>query len=140
MCVVLALLGTNFSSLPLTSSWQATLFATIMSISNFGGDFSHFWGAALLSALGVSRSDFSQLWIGVLIRVLCCAIPAVAALWLVPEGGPADAVDEFQKTMGLRAQAGGLEEGMAVGGDGSGGGGGGRASTPTTPTRSAPSR
>jgi len=51
-----------------------------------------------------------------------------------------DAVDEFQKTMGLRAQAGGLEEGMAVGGDGSGGGGGGRASTPTTPTRSAPSR
>ena len=111
-----------------------------MSISNFGGDFSHFWGAALLSALGVSRRDFSQLWIGVLIRVLCCAIPAVAALWLVPEGGPADAVDEFQKTMGLRAQAGGLEEGMAVGGDGSGGGGGGRASTPTTPTRSAPSR
>ena len=87
-----------------------------MSISNFGGDFSHFWGAALLSALGVSRSDFSQLWIGVLIRVLCCAIPAVAALWLVPEGGPADAVDEFQKTMGLRAQAGGLEEGMAGGG------------------------
>ena len=92
-----------------------------MSISNFGGDFSHFWGAALLSALGVSRRDFSQLWIGVLIRVLCCAIPAVAALWLVPEGGPADAVDEFQKTMGLRAQAGGLEEGMAGGGGGSGG-------------------
>ena len=89
-----------------------------MSISNFGGDFSHFWGAALLSALGVSRRDFSQLWIGVLIRVLCCAIPAVAALWLVPEGGPADAVDEFQKTMGLRAQAGGLEEGMAGGGGG----------------------
>ena len=92
-----------------------------MSISNFGGDFSHFWGAALLSALGVSRSDFSQLWIGVLIRVLCCAIPAVAALWLVPEGGPADAVDEFQQTMGLRAQAGGLEEGMAGGGGGGGG-------------------
>ena len=31
---------------------EATLFATIMSISNVGGDVAHFWGAALLDWLG----------------------------------------------------------------------------------------
>ena len=33
---------------------EATLFATIMSISNIGSDVAHFWGAALLNALGPS--------------------------------------------------------------------------------------
>lgn len=31
---------------------EATLFATIMAISNVGGDVAHFWGAALLDWLG----------------------------------------------------------------------------------------
>ena len=38
---------------------EATLFATIMSLSNIGSDISHFWGAALLQYLGVDNADFS---------------------------------------------------------------------------------
>lgn len=107
---------------------EATLFATIMAISNVGGDVAHFWGAALLAWLGTDRApvflkppytddphafdavprctayfftgvtakDFSMLWIGVFVRVLCCAIPASAAFVLLPEGGPGDAVSDFQ--------------------------------------------
>ena len=40
---------------------EATLFATIMAISNVGGDVAHFWGAALLDWLGTHRFvSFSQ--------------------------------------------------------------------------------
>lgn len=45
---------------------------------------------------GVTAKDFSTLWISVLVRVLCCAIPATAAFILLPKGGPADAVSDFQ--------------------------------------------
>ena len=37
-----------------------------------------------------------MLWVAVLVRVLCCAIPAIAAFFLVPDGGPSDAVSDFQ--------------------------------------------
>ena len=112
---------------------EATLFATIMAISNVGGDVASFWGAVLLDWLGarcfisflnrplglsrccqpcsgvrrstaafsgvftgVTAKDFSMLWVAVLVRVLCCAIPAIAAFFLVPDGGPSDAVSDFQ--------------------------------------------
>jgi hypothetical protein len=44
----------------------------------------------------VTAKDFSMLWVAVLVRVLCCAIPAIAAFFLVPDGGPSDAVSDFQ--------------------------------------------
>lgn len=45
---------------------------------------------------GVTAKDFSMLWVAVLVRVLCCAIPAIAAHVLLPDGGPSDAVSDFQ--------------------------------------------
>ena len=50
----------------------------------------------LLLLTGVTAKDFSLLWVAVLVRVLCCAIPAIAAHVLLPEGGPSDAVSDFQ--------------------------------------------
>jgi hypothetical protein len=45
---------------------------------------------------GVTSKDFSMLWVAVLVRALCCAIPAIAARVLLPDGGPSDAVSDFQ--------------------------------------------
>jgi hypothetical protein len=37
-----------------------------------------------------------MLWLAVLIRILCCLIPATTAFCLLPRGGPSDAVSDFQ--------------------------------------------
>jgi hypothetical protein len=90
-----------------------------MSVANIGGDVARFTGAALTAAFGVTATDFRNLWAVVLLRILCCAIPAALALvcctqstnWsrlgvshghtpmarqvLVPRGSVLEAADEF---------------------------------------------
>eukprot|EP00898_Chlorokybus_atmophyticus_P001084 jgi/Chlat1/1977/Chrsp158S02283 len=63
---------------------EGTLFALLMSLSNFGEDTSEFFGAWLLRVLGVSRADFSLLWLAVLIRSLMRLLPLML-LFLVPD-------------------------------------------------------
>ena len=80
-------------------SIEATFFASIMSVANWGGDVARFGGAGLLAALGVTATDFENLWVAQVIRIGCCAIPALLVFALVPRGGPADAVSQFQEEL-----------------------------------------
>ncbi|WIA35153.1 hypothetical protein OEZ86_003626 [Tetradesmus obliquus] len=89
---------------------EATLFATLMSILNAGGFTGSALGASLTSLLGVTSSDFSNLF---LLLVLCNASTLLPApfLWLLPP-----AVDQDPPA----AAAGGDSSSSSAHGDGRG--------------------
>uniref|UniRef100_A0A383VPR6 Uncharacterized protein n=1 Tax=Tetradesmus obliquus TaxID=3088 RepID=A0A383VPR6_TETOB len=89
---------------------EATLFATLMSILNAGGFTGSALGAGLTSLLGVTSSDFSNLF---LLLVLCNASTLLPApfLWLLPP-----AVDQDPPA----AAAGGDSSSSSAHGDGRG--------------------
>lgn len=64
---------------------EATFFALLMSIWNLGGLLSHESGALLTHALGVTDSNFDNLWILVIITNLTTLIPLPFLGWL-PHG------------------------------------------------------
>ena len=64
---------------------EGTLFAFLMSVSNFGTHSGQWIGALLLRFLGVSRGDYSRLWLAVAIRTVMRLLP-IRFLKLVPEG------------------------------------------------------
>lgn len=84
-------------------SVEATFFAALMSVANWGGDVAQFGGAGLLSAVGVSTTNFDRLWLALVIRIGCCLVPALLVFVLVPSGGPADAVSQFQAEIAKHA-------------------------------------
>ncbi|NJN30283.1 MAG: folate/biopterin family MFS transporter [Synechococcales cyanobacterium RM1_1_8] len=61
---------------------EATFFALLMSIFNFGGLLSHELGALLTQALGVTESDFTNLWQLVLITNLSTLLPLPLLGWV----------------------------------------------------------
>lgn len=81
---------------------EATFFALLMSIFNFGGLLSHELGALLTHALQVTETDFANLWKLVLITNLTTLLPLpllglvpdVNAQGLTPAGEDAEAVIE----------------------------------------------
>jgi len=73
------------------SGVEATLFALIMGLSNFGATIGQYLGAALLQMLGgVEAPDFQNLWLYVLIRSLCRFAPIFLIKFMVPKGSPND--------------------------------------------------
>ena len=66
---------------------EATLFALLMSIWNLSGLLSHEFGALLTSWLGVTESNFDNLWLLVIITNLSTLLPLPFLGWL-PSGDP----------------------------------------------------
>ncbi|MFB2917812.1 MULTISPECIES: folate/biopterin family MFS transporter [Aerosakkonema] len=66
---------------------EATLFALLMSVSNLGGILSHQFGAVLMYWLGITQSNFDNLWLLVTISNLSTLIPLPFLRWL-PETEP----------------------------------------------------
>ncbi|KAM3390215.1 hypothetical protein ACQJBY_012042 [Aegilops geniculata] len=62
---------------------EGTFFALLMSIQNLGLLMSAWWGGLLLHALGVTRTEFGNLWVAVLARNAMRLLP-LAFLFLVP--------------------------------------------------------
>ena len=66
---------------------EATLFALLMSIWNLSGLLSHEFGAVLTSWLGVTESNFDNMWLLVIITNLSTLLPLPFLGWL-PSGDP----------------------------------------------------
>ncbi len=66
---------------------EATLFALLMSIWNLSGLLSHEFGALLTSWLGVTETNFDQMWLLVIITNLSTLLPLPFLGWL-PAGDP----------------------------------------------------
>ncbi|MCO5557668.1 hypothetical protein L7F22_011237 [Adiantum nelumboides] len=64
---------------------EGTVFAFLMSVSNFGATCASWNGAFLLHQLNVRREDYSSLWLAVVIRSLLRLMP-VLFLFLLPLG------------------------------------------------------
>lgn len=65
---------------------EGTFFALLMSIDNFGLMSSTWLGGLLLHVLNVTRTQFENLWLAVLIRNMLRITP-LCFLFLVPKGG-----------------------------------------------------
>ena len=57
---------------------EATLYALLMSITNFGGVISSEWGSLFTQMFGVTSTDFTNLWKLVLLCNACDLIPIVS--------------------------------------------------------------
>jgi folate/biopterin transporter len=66
---------------------EASLFALLMSISNLSGLISQEFGALLTHWLGVTETDFQNLWLLVVIANLSTLLPLPLIHWL-PQGDP----------------------------------------------------
>ncbi|EAZ31237.1 hypothetical protein OsJ_15337 [Oryza sativa Japonica Group] len=63
---------------------EGTFYALLMSIQNAGLLMSGWWGGLMLQLLNVTRTEFSNLWVAVLIRNLSRLLPLML-LFLVPQ-------------------------------------------------------
>ncbi len=70
---------------------EATLFALLMSVVNLSGLFSHELGALLTHQLGVTETDFTNLWMLVLITNLTTLLP-LPLLGLLPTASAAQSL------------------------------------------------
>lgn len=61
---------------------EATLFALLMSVNNFGGLISHQFGAVLMYWLGITETNFNALWVLVIIANLSRLLPLLFINWL----------------------------------------------------------
>ncbi|PWA97891.1 Biopterin transport-related protein BT1 [Artemisia annua] len=66
---------------------EGTFFALLMSIDNFGRMSSTWLGGLLLHVLNVTRTQFDNLWLAILIRNILRITP-LCFLFLVPKNGP----------------------------------------------------
>lgn len=71
---------------------EATLFALLMGLSNFGSVVGLYNGGALLHVYGVDQPDFNNLSVFVFTRTLLFLVP-ILFLGLLPKGGPKDRLD-----------------------------------------------
>lgn len=73
---------------------EGTLFALLMSISNFSYSVSEFWGALICSSLGISKDSFENLWLAIVFRSVLKVTP-ILFLFLIPKTDPQDVVDKL---------------------------------------------
>lgn len=87
---------------------EATLFALLMSISNCGGLLSYQFGALLMHWMGISQTDFTNLWLLVVIANVSTLLPLPFLGWL-----PAtDATQPVEATMDNDANSTKLGQGL----------------------------
>lgn len=71
---------------------EGTLFALLMSLSNFGGVVSKILGIGVVRALGVSKENYSGMPLLVVIKSLTRLLPILLIRLLVPDLTPADPI------------------------------------------------
>ena len=67
---------------------EATFFAMIMGLSNFGGTMSEYSGIGLLLITQVDKHQYDNLWLYVLLRSLAKLLPLLLIPFLIPSGSP----------------------------------------------------
>lgn len=65
---------------------EATMFALLMSVSNLAGLLSHESGALIMHGLGITETNFQQLWLLVVISNLSTLLPLPLLSWLPGQG------------------------------------------------------
>lgn len=65
---------------------EATMFALLMSVSNLAGLLSHESGALIMHGLGITETNFQQLWLLVIIANLSTLLPLPLLNWLPDQG------------------------------------------------------
>ncbi|MEM8504729.1 MAG: folate/biopterin family MFS transporter [Cyanobacteria bacterium P01_D01_bin.1] len=78
---------------------EATLFALLMSVVNLAGLLSHELGALLTHQLGVSETDFENLWLLVLLTNLTTLLP-LPLLGMLPSASAVQTVEESPEKTG----------------------------------------
>lgn len=73
---------------------EATMFALLMSVSNLAGILSHESGALIMHGLGITETNFQQLWLLVVIANLSTLLPLPLLHWL-PQDTEGDVPEEF---------------------------------------------
>ncbi|KAK8449108.1 hypothetical protein SEVIR_7G163200v4 [Setaria viridis] len=87
---------------------EGTFYALLMSLQNAGLLMSAWWGGLLLHKLNVTRMEFSNLWIAVLIRNISRLVP-LTLLFLVPQSDqnstllPAEMLQDGESTEAVKA-------------------------------------
>ncbi|KAI9998649.1 hypothetical protein PInf_003231 [Phytophthora infestans] len=54
---------------------EGTLFALLMSISNFSRSVSEFWGALVCTWLGIAKDEYDMLWLAIILRSVLKVVP-----------------------------------------------------------------
>lgn len=75
---------------------EGMIYAGFMSVSNFGGAVSTWGGAALTHVLGITKADYSNLWLLVVLCTVTNFIPLFFVHWL-PDEDELDRMDEEAK-------------------------------------------
>lgn len=73
---------------------EGTLFALLMSISNFSYSVSEFWGAAICHWLSIQKDSYDNYWLAIVIRSLLKITP-IFFLFLIPTTDPQEIVDNL---------------------------------------------
>ncbi|KAL3666136.1 hypothetical protein V7S43_008925 [Phytophthora oleae] len=73
---------------------EGTLFALLMSISNFSRSVSEFWGALVCAWLGIAKDEYDMLWLAIVLRSVLKVVP-IFFLFLIPATDPQEIVDEL---------------------------------------------
>ncbi|KAG1692811.1 hypothetical protein DVH05_024425 [Phytophthora capsici] len=73
---------------------EGTLFALLMSISNFSRSVSEFWGALVCAWLGIAKDEYDMLWLAIVLRSVLKVVP-IFFLFLIPATDPQEIVNEL---------------------------------------------
>ncbi|KAF8704229.1 hypothetical protein HU200_031727 [Digitaria exilis] len=90
------------------SGIEGTFYALLMSIQNAGAMISAWWGGIMLDMLNVTRTEFHNLWIAVLIRNISRLAPLML-LFLVPQSDhdsrllPVEMLDNIESSEAVKA-------------------------------------
>lgn len=66
---------------------EGTLFALLMSVSNFSYSVSEFWGAIVCGWLGIAKDEYDMLWLAIVLCSIMKLVP-IAFLFLIPATDP----------------------------------------------------
>jgi folate/biopterin transporter len=99
---------------------EATLFAMLMALSNFGSSVSDFFGVSLCEFFGIVGDNFDRLPEAVITKSLCRLLPIPLIFLLVPDITPADPVEtmhdcetippSMSTTSGMKDETSGKED------------------------------
>lgn len=89
---------------------EGTLFALLMSISNFSRSVSEFWGALVCTWLGIAKDEYDMLWLAIILRSVLKVVP-IFFLFLIPATDPQEIVDELDFSSPAHGDAGKDEAG-----------------------------
>lgn len=93
---------------------EGTFFALLACIDSLGMLFSKWSGGLILHSFGVTRSDFSNLWLVVLLRTVLRFV-VLAFVFLVPDASQSDIlVPSDQTTLGRKNSMTGEEDGDSI--------------------------